>query len=278
MGLFSSNKSTTTNQTTQNFYDQRSVIDAGGGVVGDGNFVDASSVTDNRQSFVDASASFADNSSRYSFADNSARFTDNSSRDQSFRFADNSSRYAYTDDSVSLTDSSSRNSWADSSVRNAFSQNLSDDRDSFFADSSNRAVTNYSAVTNTQAVDPGLVRLAELNSAFLSTAAGAQSDTVKLMVDGGYELLGRAGGSATDLFSRSAANSAAAWESTLDHSSALLASVLDGVGQFSRQSSQLATAAISSYQPAESKTADVMKWAGMAVAALVVLMLLRGKA
>lgn len=45
MGLFSSNKSATTNQSTTNQYDQRSVTDAGGGIVGSGNAFDQSSQT-----------------------------------------------------------------------------------------------------------------------------------------------------------------------------------------------------------------------------------------
>lgn len=42
MGLFSSRSSTAVNETNNNFYDQRSVIDAGGGIVGEGISVDRS--------------------------------------------------------------------------------------------------------------------------------------------------------------------------------------------------------------------------------------------
>jgi hypothetical protein len=42
MGLFSRRSSTTNTSSTQNFYDQRSVNDAGGGIIGDGNSVDGS--------------------------------------------------------------------------------------------------------------------------------------------------------------------------------------------------------------------------------------------
>jgi len=42
MGLFSRRSSTTNTSSTQNFYDQRSVNDAGGGIIGDWNSVDGS--------------------------------------------------------------------------------------------------------------------------------------------------------------------------------------------------------------------------------------------
>jgi hypothetical protein len=42
MGLFSRRSSTTNTSSTQNFYDQRSVNDAGGGIIGDRNSVDGS--------------------------------------------------------------------------------------------------------------------------------------------------------------------------------------------------------------------------------------------
>jgi hypothetical protein len=51
MGLFSSNKSSTTNQSTTNQFDQRQVNDAGGGIVGSGNQFDQSiRYTDSRTS------------------------------------------------------------------------------------------------------------------------------------------------------------------------------------------------------------------------------------
>lgn len=59
MGLFSSRRTnTSTTSTTNNLYDQRSVNDAGGGVIGSGNYLDSSSQTsfsDDDQSFVDSS-------------------------------------------------------------------------------------------------------------------------------------------------------------------------------------------------------------------------------
>jgi hypothetical protein len=282
MGLFSSNKSTTVNETTQNFFDQRSVVDAGGGVVGSGNFVDASadetwSYSDSStRNWLDASSSYVDGSSRYNYADNSLRFTDASSR------TSNSTAYSTADNSLRFTDASSRtsSSYLDASDRSVFTQSVSDDRDVWWTDASNRAITDASnraitdasnrSTTTINAVDPGLVRLGELNAGFLGAAAESQSDTVRFMTDASLGSLRYMGGAAGDLFATSAANSARAWESTLDASSALVARVLDGSMSTVKQTQALAGSALAQYQPAESKSADSLKWVvGLAVAGLV---------
>lgn len=67
-------KSKSSTATTSNFYDNRQVNDAGGGIVGSGNFQDQSiNLTDNTRT------------------DSSIRYTDSSSQDSSIRYADSSS-------------------------------------------------------------------------------------------------------------------------------------------------------------------------------------------
>lgn len=72
----------TQTSSTQNYYDNRSVVDAGGGIVGNGNFVDSSSAY-SYSSFTDAS----DRSSRTSI-DASQSFTDWSDRSTSLETSD----------------------------------------------------------------------------------------------------------------------------------------------------------------------------------------------
>lgn len=119
-------KSSSKNQTTSNFYDNRQVNDAGGGVIGSGNRLDNSinltdrsvtstttrNSTDNSINLLDRSTSntstrtstTTDNSLRYNDSsdrsvrtttDNSLRYNDSSDRSQRTSYTDNS-RTSYT--------------------------------------------------------------------------------------------------------------------------------------------------------------------------------------
>ena len=113
MGLFGGGNSSSTSNTTNNAYDQRSVSDAGGGVLGSGNTVDTSyrSVVDNS---VTSSSNWADSST------NSTSWADNSTSSQSW--ADNSNRSLNTSNSGNTSSVANwasnwaqNNAWADNS-------------------------------------------------------------------------------------------------------------------------------------------------------------------
>jgi hypothetical protein len=195
VGLFSSSKSSTVNETNNEFYDQRSVIDAGGGIVGQGINVD---------------------------------------RSQAFDY---------------------------------------DSTSNWFQDSSNRSSTTVN--TNTYGTDPGVLRLGQLNSEFLSAAAAGQSDTVRLLTSMGTDTVRASGGAATDLFGRAFSNTATAWENTLEAGTTLMGQVLGTADRTAAAAQGVATAAISSFQPSENKSSDTMKWVGLAAVALVGLLLMR---
>lgn len=234
-----------------------------------------SSTTDNSVSITDG-RSWADNSSTSTSYSDGRSWADNSQA-----FTDSSSRYAYTDGSVRLsdastTDNSQRTSldWyaADNSDR---SVTMQDDRSwlAYTTDDSDRSVTNYtSSYTGT---DPGLVRLAELQSQLTGAAIGQQSDAVRALAGMGNDTIRAMGASVTGLFDRAGSNTAQAWSHTLDASQQLMADMLDRAGSTADTAGRLAQAAIASYQPADNKQADTSLRLGMlaaaAVAALVIL-------
>lgn len=195
MGLFSSKKSSTTNNTTQNFYDQRSVIDAGGGIVGDGNSVD------------------------------------------------NSLNYL----------------------------SLSDDRDaySYFSDASNRSVTNITGS------DPGAVRLGELNAQLLGAVAETQTDAVKSLAAFGADGIRAMGASVTDLYSTAGSNTSRAWEHTIDASAGLIDRLLLTSERTTDAARATAAAAINSFEPTANKLGDGIKYAGIGLAVVAALFLLK---
>ena len=112
-GLFGGgNKSTSTSTaTTNNNYDQRSVTDAGGGIVGNRNTIDRSNnyTADTYTATLDSSQRFTDNSdrsSRTSYSDSSDRSVDASQRFSDY--SDRSSRSSYSDTRDQRVDASQR--------------------------------------------------------------------------------------------------------------------------------------------------------------------------
>lgn len=255
MGLFSSSKSYTTNQTDQYFSDNRTVNDAGGGIIGTGNTIDASQ-DQYWQDLSNRSTNVLDASNR------STNIADLSNRSTNLNDLSNRSTNL-VDASWAVTDASDYES--------SFWQDLSNRSMTYEAvDTSNRSVTNNNT-TNLQAVDPGLVRIAQLQTELAGAVAESQTDATRFMAAAGFDFLRAAGGSATDLLQLSGANASRAWESTLDKSAQVVADLLDGArGQVSAAQG-VAQSAIASYQPTESKTADVVKWLGLAVVAALVL-------
>lgn len=173
---------------------------------------------------------------------------------------------------TTIDDRDTYSSW-DMSDRSTSNYDLSDRSTSSIAyDSSNRSTSSYQldssnrSTTNTtiNATDPGAVRLGELNAQFLGAAAGAQSDAVKAVAGLGAEAF-------RDLSATSANTWGAnerAWSHTVDAASGVIDKLLTNAQGSTDAARAIAGAAISSYQPAESKAGDALKWGAIAAAVI----------
>jgi hypothetical protein len=203
VGLFSSKSSSSTSTaTTNNMFDQRQVVDAGGGLVGDANYLDSSnrSVT-------------------------------------SFDGSDRSTRSSNDDNST----------WIDSSNRSS-------------------TVLNY--------VDPGTVQaatqLARFNNELAQASFDSTNDTARVLGQMAIQYGAGLGESVTDLYSSAGQNNTKAWSHTLNASERLMAGILDGATRTTQTAANVATSAISAFQPAENKQAETMGKMAMLAAGLAV--------
>jgi len=108
----------------------------------------------------------------------------------------------------------------------------------------------------------GAERMAEFNSQLLGLVAETNTDAVKSLAQFGTDALQQVGESVTDLYARSGANTARAWELTLDASRELIKSNTDAARA-------TAAAITSSAEPIDSKMGDAIKWVALALAGLV---------
>jgi LPXTG-motif cell wall-anchored protein len=173
VGLFSSKSSqTTTNDQRQFYTDARSVADAGGGILGDGNVFDQS------QTYLSSTTNNID------AADRSTHYTDASDRSTSSVFSDFSNRSTTTidaaDRSTHYTDASDRST---SSVFSDFSNRSittidAADRSTHYTDTSNRSITNIDAADRSTNIstDGGAF-------AIVQSVADGVADTSRLQVD-----------------------------------------------------------------------------------------------
>ena len=238
MGLFSSrssNTSSTNYQTTNNFFDQRSVNDAGGGIIGSGSAINTTNALD----MSDRSSNFYDASNRstnlYDLSDRS--FTDRS--DNSLTFTDFSDR--------SFTDRSDR-SFTDRSDR---STRTDDDTTSIWSDTSNRSVTTINTI------DPGTLRATEqlgrLNTEFLGAALEGTNDSARALGSMAIQYGSRLGESVTNLYAAAGQNTVTSWGQTIGAAERLTNRLLDQAGRTVSEAGGVAQAAIAGFQPAENK-------------------------
>lgn len=87
----------------------------------------------------------------------------------------------------------------------------------------------------------------------------ADADAVKAVAQMGGDVLENVGGAIVKLNQASVAANATAWDSTLKKGAALVDKLID-------KSTQVGTAAVQAYKPAEAQGADVGKWAVVAAA------------
>jgi threonine dehydrogenase-like Zn-dependent dehydrogenase len=118
-------------------------------------------------------------------------------------------------------------------------------------------------------------RIVEANAGLLRGLASEQTDAVKLMSAMGYDTLRSMGGSATNILETAGQNTRLASEHMLDATEGVIDKLLTASGRSSDQAAQLAASAIASYQPAESKAGDALKYGAIAAAAVVALAFLK---
>ena len=144
-----------------------------------------------------------------------------------------------------------------------------------FLDESMAYTDSSSSTINVQNADAA--RIVELNSALLRDMGINQTDATKFIADMGADTIARLGESFTNVASVSASNSSRASEHMLDATEGVIDKLLAASARSSDGAQSLAQAAMSSYQPADSKMGDAFKWGAIAAAALVAMQLFKGK-
>ncbi len=235
-------RSKTNTATTSNFYDQRSVIDAGGGIVGNGNAWDQSTnltSIDARTSYSDSrdqSMSFTD------WSDRSQSFTD--SRDMSTSFTDWSDRsQTFTDSrdqSMSFTD------WSDRSTSTTIDARTSVDPGSVYvlrdlADGATRV-----GLAQTAAARDMALQVDGLRSSATDFAARVQGDAAGF----NSAAMGRAFDLASSGSAQVARSSAEALGFVRDSFGDVVAMAREVVGQAGVQAAQSSSTAAGAYQSA----------------------------
>lgn len=125
---------------------------------------------------------------------------------------------------------------------------------------------NATATISNVGLDPAIARI----NAELQSAVGAQStDAVKAVAGLGADVLNRMGGVFTDVTTRAGANSATAWEHTLDVAGDVLIKQMETGKVQSDSARALATQAISAANPQQDANSTVFKVVAAIAAALV---------
>lgn len=126
------------------------------------------------------------------------------------------------------------------------------------------------AVANISGVDP---RIQEINAQMMGAVLETSSDGIKTMAGFGRDVLQSMGESATNIYSKSEANSAQAWGHTLDVAGDLLTKTM-ATGQANSDAARaLATQAISAANPQQDSNATMVKIAiavAVAIAAAII--------
>ena len=237
-GLFGGRSSATATNTSSQQYDNRSVVDAGGGIAGSGNNWDQSSA--------------------YSYAqftaDNSQRFTDNSDRSQRTSFTDSSDRSQRT----SFTDSSDRRvdasqSFADWSNRSTTTKTSNDNRVSISTDGGAFDLVRHVADGITT-IGRDQIDYARDLASRADTMGKSATDFAIRSQEAAVGFADQAAGRAFDLARSSAAQAFASSGDALGFTRDTFASVIDlaskAVDQAGRQAGEAASTAGAAYSAA----------------------------
>ena len=206
--------------------------------------------------------------------DYSTHVSDESSRSWWEQITDNSNRSV--DASTSVSDSSSRSWWEQ------LTDNSNNSRS--FTDTSNHSVSNWSqdnsnrsinTTSNSYGTDPGVVHINETNANLLRAVNETNSDSVQAIAGFGVQAIGKMGEAATNIYSQAGQNSAQAWGHTLDVGQEALDKMFDSSTRVLSTAERIATGAMSTYQPADTRQSDnTAKVAIIGAAALVAVVIL----
>jgi hypothetical protein len=133
--------------------------------------------------------------------------------------------------------------------------------------------SDYSVTNNVTNADAAAIN--KQNTDFLRAVGADQSDATKAIAQllmQGYDHIGD---SFTDVSKTASNNQAAAWTHTIDAADELLGKVVDATNKSNDASRLVAQAAIASYQPSDNKLGDAFKYAAIAAAAVVALMVFK---
>lgn len=111
----------------------------------------------------------------------------------------------------------------------------------------------------------------------LQTLAETMPDAVKAMTSAGADVISRAGGSIVDLNRDSMAANTRSFDSVVNFGASAIDKIIDASVQTTQVGNALAAQAVASYQPAEKNNADIMKYGMYAAAAVVAVVLLKGR-
>lgn len=138
-----------------------------------------------------------------------------------------------------------------------------DDRDTTTNTSSSYDLSNRSVTTvNNTSTDPGIVRIAELQSQLAGAVAETGNDTLKAVAGLGASAFNDLTGSLSNISS----SNERAWSHTVDAASGVIEGLLTTAKDSTDAAKSLAASAIASYQPSDNKTADTFKAVGIAAA------------
>jgi len=130
-----------------------------------------------------------------------------------------------------------------------------------------------STTTNISGADAAQINAQ--NAELLRGLGAQQSDATKAvaqMLTQGYEHIG---GAFTDVSTVASNNAEKSWTHTIDTSADLLGRVVDATNKSGDTSRLVAQAAIASFQPSENKMGDTFKYAAIAGAAVLALVVLK---
>jgi hypothetical protein len=141
------------------------------------------------------------------------------------------------------------------------------DRRLFKGGSSSSTDTTTQNVDKRVAVQDGFGLSGDGNSL---TVTGVDPDAVKAMTQAGVDTIKASGAAVVELYENAGSTTAASWDKTVSAGAALIDKLID-------KSTEVGTAAVSSFQPNENKTADTMKWVGIAAAVAFAATQIKGK-
>lgn len=142
-------------------------------------------------------------------------------------------------------------------------------------DLSDRSAKDYSDRSVTTINNADGAKVAQFGAELLRDVSADQTDTVKTLAAFGTDTIRELGGAVTDLYDNAGNQTAAAWTHTIDKSAEAFENLLTTARSTTDSARSLAEQALQTYQPADSKIGDTMKYSAIAAAVVVALMVMK---